>query len=162
MRCSGAQWRQGSDDVAHHKGHVLGTLVQRHRDKSSAKTFFRKLLQGCEDVPRAIIIAQLTWYGAATREILPSVEHWPHRHVNSRAEPSHQPTPLRERRLQGWKSPRCTERFPATYGLIASHFHSQRYLLPALNTVKSWGKDSAPDRTSRGSPHCTRVTLRQS
>jgi putative transposase len=75
--------------VAEQEGHVLDILVQRHRDKAAPKTCFRKLLKGCRDVPRVIIIDQLKWYGAATREILPSVEHRPHRDVNNRAENYH-------------------------------------------------------------------------
>jgi putative transposase len=29
------------------EGHVLDTLVQRHRDEAAAKAFFRKLLEVC-------------------------------------------------------------------------------------------------------------------
>jgi putative transposase len=61
------------------EGHVLDILVQRHCDKAAVNTFFRKLLKGCQDVPRVIIIDQLKCYGAAKRAILPSVEHRPHR-----------------------------------------------------------------------------------
>jgi putative transposase len=59
----------------------------------------RKLLKGCQDVPRVIVTDQLKSYGAAKREILPSVEHRQHRYLNNRAENSHQPARQRERRL---------------------------------------------------------------
>jgi putative transposase len=67
-------WRAVDQD-----GHVLALLVQRRRDKIAAKKFFRKLLQGCQYVPRVIITDKLKSYGAAKREILPGVEHRQHR-----------------------------------------------------------------------------------
>ena len=83
---------------------MLDILVQRRRDTHAAKTFFRKLLKGLAYVPRVIITDQLKSYGAAKREILPSVEHRQHRYLNNRAENSHQPTRQRERRMQRFKS----------------------------------------------------------
>jgi putative transposase len=86
-------------------GNILDILVQRRRDKHAAKRFFRKLLKGLMYVPRVIITDQLRSYGAAKREILPSVEHRQHRYLNNRAENSHQPTRQRERRMERFKSP---------------------------------------------------------
>ncbi len=85
------------------EGNILDLIVQRRRDKKAAKTFFRKLLKGCQYVPRVIITDKLKSYGAAKREILPGVEHRQHRYLNNRAENSHQPTRQRERHLQGFK-----------------------------------------------------------
>jgi putative transposase len=51
-------------------------------------------------MPRVIMTDKLASYGAAKREILPSVEHRQHRYLNNRAENSHQPTRQRERRMQ--------------------------------------------------------------
>ncbi len=67
-------------------GTVLDILVQRQRDKTAAKKFFRKLLKGQTYVPRVIVTDQLKSYGAAKREILPEVEHRQHRYLNNRAE----------------------------------------------------------------------------
>jgi len=53
------------------EGNILDILVQRRRDKQAAKKFFRKLLKGCQYVPRVIITDRLKSYGAAMRE--PSV-----------------------------------------------------------------------------------------
>ena len=44
------------------------------RDKHAAKKFFRKLLKGCQYVPRVIITDKLASDGAAKRERLPRVE----------------------------------------------------------------------------------------
>jgi putative transposase len=71
---------------------VLAILTQRRRDKKAAKKFFRRLLKGCQSVPRVIVTDQLKSYGAAKRKIPPSVEHRQHRSLNNRTENSHQPT----------------------------------------------------------------------
>jgi putative transposase len=119
-------WRAVDQD-----GHVLDILVQRQRDKQVAKRFFRKLLKGLTYVPRVIITDQLKSYGAALREILPSVEHRQRRYLNNRAENSHQPTRQRERRMQRFKSAGHAQRFLAAYGPIASHFRPRRHFFPA-------------------------------
>jgi putative transposase len=119
-------WRAVDQD-----GYVLDILVQRRRDKRAAKKFFRKLLKGCQYVPRVLITDQLKSYGAAKLEILPSVEHRQHRYLNNRAENSHQPTRQRERRMQGFKSPGHAQRFLSAYGPIAQHFRPRRHRLSA-------------------------------
>jgi hypothetical protein len=97
----------------------------------AAKKFFRKLLKRCQYVPRVLATDQLRSYGAAQREVLPSVEHRQHRSLNNRAENSHQPTRQRERRMQGFKSPGHAQRFLSAYDPIAQHFRPRRHLLPA-------------------------------
>jgi putative transposase len=119
-------WRAVDQD-----GHVLDILVQSRRNKKAAKKFFRKLLQGCQYVPRVIITDKLASYGAAKREMLPSVEHRQHRSLNNRAENPHQPTRQRERRMQGSKSAGHAQRFLSAYGLIAQHFRPRRHRLSA-------------------------------
>ena len=106
---------------------VLAILVQSRRNKHAAKKCFRKLLKRLRYVPRVIITDKLTSYGAATREILPSVEHRQHRDLNNRAENSHQPTRQRERRMQRFKSPGQAQRFLSAYGPIAQHFRPRRH-----------------------------------
>jgi putative transposase len=118
-------WRAVDQD-----GHVLDILVQRRREKKAATKFFRKLLKGFTYVPWVIITDKLKSYGAAKRELLPSVEHRQHRYLNNRAENSHQPTRGRERRMRRFKFPGQAQRFLSVYGPIASHFRPRRYLLP--------------------------------
>jgi putative transposase len=84
-------------------GNVLDILVQSQRNKAAAKKFFRKLLKGCIYVPRVMITDKLASYGAAKREILPSIEHRQSRYLNNRAENSHQPTRKREQVMQRFK-----------------------------------------------------------
>src|SRR5262245_56595567 len=119
-------WRAVDQD-----DNVLDILVQSRRNKKAAKKFFRKLLKGCQYVPRVIITDQLKSYGAAKREMLPGVEHRQSRYLNNRCENSHRPTRQRERRMQGFKSPGHAQRFLAAYGPIAQHFRPRRHLLSA-------------------------------
>ncbi len=44
-------------------GNVLDILVQSHRNKAAAKKFFRKVLKGCQYVPRVLITDKLASYG---------------------------------------------------------------------------------------------------
>jgi hypothetical protein len=103
---------------------VLDILVQPRRDKKAATTCFRKLLKECQYVPRVIITDKLASYGAAKRELLPSVEHRQHRYLNNRAENSNQPTCQRDRRMQGFKSSGHAQRFLSAYDPIAQHFRA--------------------------------------
>jgi putative transposase len=119
-------WRAVDQD-----SHILDILVQRRRDKKAAKKFFRKLLKGCQYVPRVIITDKLANYGAAKRELLPSVEYRQHRYLNNHTENSHQPTRQREQRMGRFKSPGHAQRFLAAYGPITLHFRPRRHCFPA-------------------------------
>ena len=85
-------------------GIVLDVLVQRRRDKQSAKRLLRKLLKKQMRLPRVVITDKLASYGAAKREVMPSIEHRQHKGLNNRAENSHQPTRRRERQMKQFKS----------------------------------------------------------
>ena len=119
-------WRAVDQD-----GNVLDILVQSRRNKQAAKKFFRKLLKGLQYVPRVIITDKLKSYGAAKREIMPGVEHRQHKGLNNRAENSHQPTRLREKKMWRFKSAKHAQRFLSAFGPIAGHFQPRRHRLPA-------------------------------
>src|SRR5258708_29037413 len=112
-------------------GNVLDILVQSRRNKKAAKRFFRKLLKGLQCVPRVIITDKLKSYGAAKREILPSVEHRQHKGLNNRAERSHQPTRQREKKMRRFKSAKHAQRFLSAFGPISGHFQPRRHRLSA-------------------------------
>jgi putative transposase len=80
-------WRAVDQD-----GHGLDILGQHRRDKHAANKCFHKSLKGLTYVPQVLITATLATYGAAKREVWPSVEHRQQRSLNHRAENSHQPT----------------------------------------------------------------------
>jgi len=119
-------WRAVDQD-----GNVLDILVQSRRNKHAAKRFFRKLLKGLQYIPRVIITDKLKSYGAAKREVLPGVEHRQHKGLNNRAENSHQPTRLREKKMRRFKSAKHAQRFLSAFGPIAGHFQPRRHRLRA-------------------------------
>ncbi len=112
-------------------GNVLDILVQSRRNGKAAKRFFRKLLKGCQYVPRVIITDKLGSYGAAKKEMLPSVEHRQHKRLNNRAENSHQPTRQRERKMRRFKSAKHVQRFLAAFSFRDGHFRVKRHLRSA-------------------------------
>jgi putative transposase len=112
-------------------GHVLDILVQRRRDKTAAKKFFRELLKGFTYVPRVVVTDKLKSYAAAKQEMLPSVEHQQHPYLNNRAENSHQPTRQRERTMRRFKSAGHAQRFLSAHGPILSHFRLRRHCFRA-------------------------------
>jgi putative transposase len=112
-------------------GKLLDILVQSRRNKRAAKKFLRKLLKGCQYVPRVLITDKLASYGAAKKELLPGVEHRQHKRLNNRAENSHQPTRQRERMMRRFKSAGHAQRFLAAHGRIREHFCPCRHRLAA-------------------------------
>src|SRR5262245_36825672 len=112
-------------------GTVLDILVQSRRSKRAAKKFFRKLLRGCQYVPRVLVTDKLGSYAAAQKEVLPGVEHRQHKRLNNRAENSHQPTRQRERIMRRFKSAGQAQRFLAAQGPIRQHFCPRRQRLAA-------------------------------
>jgi putative transposase len=119
-------WRAVDQD-----GNVLDILVQSRRNKQAAKRFFASCAYGFQYAPRVIITDTLKSYGAAKREILPGVEHRQHKGLNNRAENSHQPTRLREKKMRRFKSAKQAQRFLSAFGPIAGHFQPRRHRLCA-------------------------------
>ena len=106
---------------------VLRTdLVQRRRDKQAAKRLLRKLLKKQMRPPRVMITDKLASYGAAKREVMPSIEHRQHKGLNNRAENSHQPTRRRERQMKQFKSAGQAQRFLSAHDQINNLFHLRR------------------------------------
>ncbi|CAA9395547.1 transposase [uncultured Leptolyngbya sp.] len=106
-------------------------MMQSRRDKGAAKKFFTKLLKTQGFAPRVIITDKLKSYGAAKQEILKGVEHRQHKGLNNRAENSHQPTRVRERRMGRFKSAGHGQRFLSAFELIRQHFHPKQHQLTA-------------------------------
>src|SRR6201995_2655674 len=112
-------------------GMVLDVLVQSRRDKDAAKRLLRKLLKRQCRTPRVMITDKLASYGAAKREVMPSVEHRKHKGLNNRAENSHQPTRRRERQMKRFKSAGQAQRFLSAHDQITNLFLLRRDPLPA-------------------------------
>ena len=63
-------WRAVDQD-----NNVVDILIQKRKDKQAAKRFFRRMLKGQGQTPRRMITDKLKSYGAARREVMPSVVH---------------------------------------------------------------------------------------
>ncbi|MDK1348881.1 IS6 family transposase [Streptomyces sp. 378] len=118
-------WRAVDQD-----GMLLDIPVQNRRDTAAAKRFFRRLLKNTGAVPRVIVTDKLRSYGAAHREVMPSVEHRQSKYLNNGAENSHQPTRQRERAMKGFRSMGGAQRFLSTFSGISPHFRPRRHLIP--------------------------------
>lgn len=112
---------------------MLDILVRNRRDKAAARRFFRGLLTKTRMVPRVVVTDKLRSYGAAHREVMPSVEHRSHKGLNNRAENSHQPTRQRERAMKGFRSTGGAQRFLAAFSGISPHFRPHRHSLSATH-----------------------------
>ena len=128
---------------------MLDILVQSRRNKQAAKKFFRKLLKGCQYVPRVIITDKLKSYGAAKREILPGVEHRQSRYLNNRCENSHRPTRQREYRMQGFTSPGMPSGFCRHMAPLPNTFARDGICCQPPTIVKRCGIDSRVGPKSR-------------
>jgi putative transposase len=113
------------------EGQVIDILMQSRRNERAANKFFRKLLKPVGFAPRVIITDKLKSYGAAKRKLLKGVEHRQHKGLNNRAENSHRPTRVRERRMSRFKSPGQAQRFLSAFEPIRGHFHPHQHKLPA-------------------------------
>jgi len=114
-----------------HTGVVIDILVQSRRDTQAAKRLLRKLLKRQCRAPRVMVTDKLASYGAARREVMPSVEHRKHKGLNNRAENSHQPTRRRERQMKRFKSAGQAQRFLSAHDGINNLFHLRRHRVPA-------------------------------
>jgi len=74
---------------------------------------------------------KLASYGAARREVMPSVEHRKHKGLNNRAENPRQPTRRRERQMRRFKSPGQAQRLLSAHDGVNSPFHLRRRQVPA-------------------------------
>lgn len=119
-------WRAVDKD-----GQVIDILMQSRRNEAAADKFFRKLLKPQAAPPRVLITDKLRSYGATKKKILKGVDHRQHKGLNNRAENSHRPTRVRERRMGRFKSPGHAQRFLSAFEPIRGHFHPLQHQLPA-------------------------------
>ena len=103
-------------------GAVLDEILQRRRDKRAARRPLIRLLKRQGWRPRRIVTDRLPSYGAAKREVAPSLEHRAHKGLNNRAENSHVTFRKRERQMQGFRSPGGLQRFVSVFSALRNLF----------------------------------------
>jgi putative transposase len=114
------------------EGEVLDVLLQAKRDTKAARKLMRKLLKKQGVMPDEWITDKNPSYGAALRELrLTRVAHTRRKRANNRAESSPVTVRRRERKLQGFKSPRSAQRFLSLHAATYNVFTVPRHLVSA-------------------------------
>lgn len=103
-------------------GYGLDEIVRARRDTMAAKRSLVRLLKKQGLKPKRIITDKLRSYGAAKREVMPSIEHRSHKGLNNRAENSHLPLRKRERVMQGFRSAAGFQRFISVFSAVRNLF----------------------------------------
>ncbi len=121
-------WRAVDQD-----GEIVDVYLQKRRDGSAAKRFFKRLLKMHRGEPRKIVTDKLRSYGVAHRELIPDAIHDTSQYANNRAELSHQPTRVRERDMRRFKSMKQAQRFLGVHSAVYNLYNLGRHLVSAKN-----------------------------
>ena len=100
------QWRAVGQN-----GIVLDEVLHRRRNKKAAKRLLFRLMKRHGFVPKHFRTDRLRCYNAAKHEIALGFKHRSHKGLNNRAINSHLSFRKRERAIQGFRSPRGSQRF---------------------------------------------------
>lgn len=110
-------WRAVDQD-----GYVLVEIVQARRNTKAARRQLTRLLKKQGLAPKRIVTDKLRSYGAALRQIMPTIEHRSHKGLNNRAENSHLPLRKRERTMQRFRSSGALQRFASVFSAVRNLF----------------------------------------
>ncbi len=121
-------WRAVDQD-----GEIVDVFLQKHRDATTAKLFFKRLLKKHHDEPRKIVTDKLRSFGVAHRELIPNAIHDTSQYANNRTELSHQPTRVRERGMRRFKLIQQAQRFLGVHAAVYNLSNLGRHLVSAKN-----------------------------
>jgi putative transposase len=99
-------------------GYVLDEVIQTRRNTKAARRLLIRLMKKHGCLPKRIVTDKRRSYGAARRQIMPTVEHRSHKGLNNRAENSHLPLRKRERVMQRFRSPSALQRFVSVFSAL--------------------------------------------
>jgi putative transposase len=136
------QWRWHLDEVyvkingelhylwraVDHEGEVLESFVTKTRDKAAALKFIKAAMKRYGS-PKVIVTDRLRSYGAAMKEIGNAHRQETGRHLNNRAENSHQPFRRRERAMGRFRRMKTLQKFVAVHSSVHNHFAQERHLV---------------------------------
>lgn len=115
-----------------HEGEVLESFVTKERDKAAALKFIKKAMKR-HGRPRTIVTDGLRSYGAALKELGGTERQEVGRHLNNRAENSHQPFRRRERAMLRFRRMKTLQTFASVHGTVHNHFDQERHLVSRTN-----------------------------
>lgn len=119
-------WRAVDQD-----GQTIDVLVQEKRDSKAAKRFIKKVRKNMQKPVSKVVTDKLKSYIKPIKTILSNVPHLTQQYANNRAENSHQPTRLREKKMRKFKSLKQAQLFLSCFGNIYYHFNCARHLCSA-------------------------------
>jgi putative transposase len=106
----------------------LEAVVTAKRDKAAALKFLKRVIKKYGR-PRIVVTDALRAYSAAMGEIGFADRHEIGRHLNNRAENSHQPFRRRERAMQDYRSMKTLRKFSSIHAQVHNHFNQERHLV---------------------------------
>ena len=135
------QWRWHLDEVyvkingemhylwraVDHEGEVLEVLATKERDKAAALKFMKRAIRRYGK-PEVIVTDGLGSYTAALKEIGNDGRQEVGRHLNNRAENSHQPFRRRERAMLRFRRMKTLQKFSSVHASVHNHFNQERHL----------------------------------
>ena len=112
---------------------LFGFVARFNLGAGIVKRFFRKVLKHHGSPAWQLVTDKLRSYGAAHREVFPSVTHRTGKYENNRTEVSHQHTREQERQMRRFKSVPQFQLFLCVHGPIHNLFRVGRHHLKAIH-----------------------------
>jgi len=126
-------WRAVDSD-----GTVLDAFVSIRRNKKAAQVFFSKLL-GQYESPSKITTDRLRLYRSVVPETYPKTKHIKGKWRNNRAENSHMPIRVREKKLKKFKSTEQAQTFLDRFEFIRGYLKPKQHVMTSSsyrNSIK--------------------------